>query len=460
MTNSIDKLSVKEKVGYGLGDMAANFIFQTVLVFQLSFYTDTFGIAAAAAGTLFLVVRVGGAVCDPIMGILADRTTTKWGKFRPWVVWTAVPFGIIGFLAFTTPDLSPTGKLLYAYITYGLLTIVYSANNVPYSALSAVMTGDMKERTSLLSYRQVFANGAAFIVQGMAIPMLKYFGQGDSAKGYQMTMGLFLILAVVFFFITFFTTKERIQPDPRQKTSPRQDLADLGKNGPWIALFALTVFVFIALSLRGGTMLFYFKYCVGQEDLFSLFNIFGLGSLIVGIFFSNALAGRFGKRNVFIGGLSLTVVFTALLAVLPASAVALIFAVEVLRQFAYGWTAPLLWAMIADVADYSEWKTGRRATAMVSAGIIFGLKAGLGFGGAIGGWLLSLYGYAPNVAQSAETLLGIRMIAGVFAAIAFVGAIVCLLLYKIDQQLNIRMTEELAARRKGYGSQTASPATS
>jgi sugar (glycoside-pentoside-hexuronide) transporter len=447
MTDSVERISIKEKVGYGLGDMAANFVFQTVLVFQLSFYTDTFGIAAAAAGTLFLVVRVGGAVCDPLMGILADRTTTKWGKFRPW----AVPFGVIGLLAFTTPDLSPTGKLLYAYITYALLTIVYSANNVPYSALSAVITGDMNERTSLLSYRQVFANGAAFIVQGLAIPMLKYFGQGDNAKG-QMTMGLFLILAVIFFCITFFTTKERIQPDPRQKTSLKQDLADLTKNGPWMALFALTVFVFIALSLRGGTMLFYFKYSVGQEDLFSLFNVFGLGSLIVGIFFSNALARRFGKRNVFIGGLLLAAVFTALLVVLPAGAVALIFAVEVLRQFAYGWTAPLLWAMVADVADYSEWRTGRRATAMVSAGIIFGLKAGLGFGGAIGGWLLSVYGYVPNVEQSAEALLGIRMIAGVFAAIAFFGAVVCLLLYKIDKQLNIRMTEELAERRRKYTS--------
>ena len=450
MTNSVERLSVQEKVGYGLGDMAANFIFQTMLVFQLSFYTDTFGITAAAAGTLFLVVRVAGAVCDPIFGVLADRTSSKWGKFRPWILWTAVPFGIIGFLAFTTPGFGPEGKLIYAYATLLLLMIVYSANNVPYSALSGVITGDMGERTSLLSYRQVFANSAAFIVQGLAIPMLKYFGQGDNAKGYQMTMGLFSVLCIIFFFITFFTTRERIQPDPGQKTSLGQDLTDLFKNGPWIALFAVTVLLFIGLVMRGSVMLYYFKYTLGKEDLFSLFNVFGLGSLIVGIVCSNALARRFGKRSVFIGGLFVTAVFTAALAILPAGAVVPLFAVEVIRQFAWGWTAPLLWAMMADVADYSEWKTGRRATAMVFAATVFGLKAGLAIGGAVAGWLLSLYGYMPNVAQTAEALAGIRMIASVFTGVVFLMAVGCLFFYKIDKQLNIRISEELTERRKGY----------
>ena len=227
MTDAIERISIKEKIGYGLGDMAANFIFQTWLFFQLSFYTDTFGLTAAAAGTLFLVASVGGSFFDPIMGIIADRTTTKWGKFRPWIIWTALPFGIMGVLAFTTPNLGPTGKLVYAYVTYILLTAIYSVNNVPYSALSGVITGNLSDRTSLLSYRQVFANSAAFIVGGLAIPMLNYFGQGDRAKGYQMTMGLFSILCVIFFVITFVTTKERIQPDPSQKSSPKQDIVDL-----------------------------------------------------------------------------------------------------------------------------------------------------------------------------------------------------------------------------------------
>ena len=460
MSDTSERISIKEKIGYGLGDMAANFIFQTMLVFQLSFYTDTFGLAAAVAGTLFLVVSVGGAFFDPIMGIVADRTATRWGKFRPWVIWTALPFGIMGVLAFTTPGFSPGGKLVYAYVTYILLTAIYSANNVPYSALSGVITGDLDQRTSLLSYRQVFANSAAFIVQGLAIPMLNYFGQGNRAKGYQMTMGLFSLLCVIFFCITFVTTKERIQPDPGQKSSLKQDLADLGHNGPWIALFMLTLFLFIGLSLRSGVMVYYFKYYVGQEDLFSLFNVFGLGSLIVGVIVSGALSSRFGKRAVFIAGLSVTTVFSLLLIAMTPSAIVVTFAIEVIRQFAWGWTAPLLWAMMADVADYSEWRTGRRATAMVFAATVFALKAGLGFGRAIAGWLLSLYGYVANASQTPDALLGIRMIGSVFTAVAFVAGVVCLLFYKIDKQLNIRITDELAERRKKYPSAPPLTATS
>lgn len=445
-----EKLSIKEKVGYSLGDAAANFIFQTMMVFQLSFYTDTFGITAAAAGTLFLVVRVWDAIFDPMMGVIADRTKTRWGKFRPWILWTALPFGVMAFLTFTTPDFGPTGKLIYAFVTYTVLMMVYSANNLPYSALSGVMTGDLGERTSLSSYRFFIAMAAAFVVLGTALPLVKYFGQGNNARGYQMTMGIFSVLCVIFFVITFLTTKERIQPDPRQKSSIRQDFADLVRNGPWIALFALTILVFITLSMRNGVMVYYFRYYVGNEDLFSLFNIFGLGSTMIGILFSKPLAMRFGKRNVFMVGLSVTAVLMAVFIVLPAKAIVLTFALEVVRQFAYGITIPLLWAMMADVADYSEWKTGRRATAVVFSAIVFGLKAGLGFGGAIGGWLLSLYGYVPNVGQSQEALLGIRMTGSVFAAIPFVLGVVCLFFYRIDKDLNLRITEELTERRKQF----------
>ncbi len=219
MSSDIEKISVKEKIGFSLGDGAANFIFQTIMILQLSFYTDTFGLSAAAAATLFLVARLWGAVCDPIFGALADRTKTRWGKFRPWILWTAIPFGIMGYLAFTTPDLGPTGKLMYAYVTYLFLMTIYSANNNPYSALSGVITGNMAERTSLSSYRFVVVTLATIAIQGFALPMVNHFGKGNSAKGYQITMGIFSVLAVIFFFITFFTTKERISPPPQQKTS-------------------------------------------------------------------------------------------------------------------------------------------------------------------------------------------------------------------------------------------------
>jgi len=444
------KISVTEKIGYSLGDAAANFIFQTMLVFQLAFYTDTFGITAAAAGTLFLVVRVWDAIFDPFMGVVADRTNTKWGKFRPWILWTAVPFGIIGFLTFTTPPFDAQGTLIYAYVTYIVLMMVYSANNLPYSALSGVITGDLAERTSLSAYRFVAAMSAALVIQGLALPMVNYFGGGNSAKGYQITMGVFSALAIVFFIITFATTRERVQPDPTQRNSVRRDLADLTSNGPWVAMFVLTIIVFITLAMRGGVMLYYFKYYLGREDLFSIFNVFGTGSTIVGVVASTPLAKRFGKRDVFIVGLVLTVVFTAAFVLLPRTAIALIFGTEMLRQLAYGFTIPLLWAMMADVADFSEWKNHRRATAVVFSAIVFALKAGLGFGGAIGGWLLAAYGYVPNVAQTERALQGIKLTTSIFPAITFALALVCLFFYRIDKRLEIQITDDLAERRRMY----------
>jgi Na+/melibiose symporter-like transporter len=470
------RLSVVEKVGYGLGDTAANFIFQTMVMFQLAFYTDTFGITAAAAGTLLVVVRVWDAIFDPAMGVIADRTNTRWGKFRPWVLWTAVPFGIMGFLTFMTPDLSPGGKLVYAYLTYIVLMMVYSANNLPYSALSGVMTGDLGERTSLSSYRFVCAMVAQLVIQGLALPMVHHFGAGDNAKGYQWTIGIFSALAVVLFLITFATTRERIQPAPDQKASVGQHFKDLLKNGPWVSMFVLTLVLFITLSMRGSVVPYYFNYFVDKASLagllasfgahpadeggvvslgFSAFNVLGTLATIVAIFFSKALAVRFGKRNVFIAGLLGTILFTAAFIALPPGAVALMFASEMLRQFAYGFTIPLLWAMMADVADFSEWKTGRRATAIVFSAIVFALKAGLGFGGAITGYVLSLYGYVPNVAQAASALDGIRLTMGLFPAVTFAICAACLFFYSIDKRCEIQMTDELAERRKGYAAQGA-----
>ncbi len=448
-----ERLPIKEKVGYALGDTAANFIFQTMVMFQLAFYTDTFGITAAAAGTLLVVVRVWDAIFDPFMGIVADRTKTKWGKFRPWILWTAVPFGIMGFLAFVTPDFSESGKLVYAYGTYIVLMMVYSANNLPYSALSGVMTGDLGERTSLSSYRFVFAMIAQLIIQGLALPMVSYFGQGDSAQGYQYTMAIFSTLAVILFFITFSTTKERIQPDPAQKASLKEHFGDLLKNGPWIAMFVLTLILFITLAMRGSVVFYYFRYYINVENyanLFGLFNVLGTSATIVGIFFSKGLAMKFGKRNVFIAGLSGTAVFTAMFIFLPPTAVEMMFAAEMLRQFVYGFTIPLLWAMMADVADYSEWKNRRRATGIVFSAIVFALKAGLGFGGAITGYVLSMYGYVPNAAQTEGALTGIVMTMSIFPAITFGLCAVCLLFYRIDKQAEIQITTELAERRKAF----------
>lgn len=446
----IQKLSIGEKAGYALGDMAANFVFQAMLALQLDFYTHTFGLTAAQAGTLFLVVGLGVAFFNPVMGVIADRTKSKWGKFRPWLLWTAVPFGVISILTFTTPQLSVGAKIVYAWTTYILLRVIYTVNNVPYASLTAVMTQDPDERTSISSYRQIAANSAGFIIASLAIPMVKFFGHGDDARGYQMTMGLLSILSIVFFIISFFVTKERIQPDPQQETSLGQDLSDLFSSQPWIMLFLVTLCYFAALVVRGNVMLPYFRFVAGNVNLFSWFSGFGLGALLVGVALSTAVSVRVGKRELFIGSMALTGLFTAALYFIPPQSTYVIIATEVIRQFAFGLSGPILWAMMGDVADYGEWKTGRRATGAVTGGIVFALWAGLALGGAVAGWLLSGYGLISEAdAQSVHTQAGILLTASVYAGLFFLAAAICLLFYPLNREKNQSIANDLAERRKG-----------
>jgi glycoside/pentoside/hexuronide:cation symporter, GPH family len=454
----IERLSFREKLGYGLGDMAANFIFQALLALQLNYYTDVFGLSGAEAGTLFLVVGLIAAVFNPVMGVIVDRTSTRWGKFRPWLLWTAVPFGIMGILTFTTPHLSFTSKLIYAWVTYLLLRLIYAANNVPYATLNGVITGDPDERTSIASYRQVLANGAGFIVQSLAVPMIAFFGHGNSARGYQLTMGLLSLLSVLFFFIAFASSKERIQPDPQQKTSLSQDLADLFNNPAWIVLFLATTFYFAALAMRGSVMLPYFKYNAGNEELFSWFNGFGLAALIFGVTLSTFLSVRVGKRQLFILSMALTGLFNLAVLFLPATATVPIIVSEVLRQFCFGTSGPLLWAMMGDVADYGEWKTGRRATGTVTSAVVFALWVGLAIGGAVAGWLFSYYGYVANAVQTVRALNGIRLTAGLWSGIAYFATAAVLFFYPISRGLNRTISDELAGRRRGFAP-PAAPAT-
>ncbi len=474
-----EKISMREKVGFSLGDSAANFIFQTMMLLQLSFYTDSFGISAAAAGWLFLVARLWGAVSDPIMGAISDRTNTRWGKFRPWILWTAVPFGIIGFLAFTTPDFSQTGKIIYAYLTYMLLMSVYSANNVPYAALSGVITGDMAQRNSLFSVRFIFVTLATIAIQGFALPMVNHFGNGNSAKGYQITMGIFCALAVIFFFITFLTTKERIIPDPKQKSSLKQDITDLLKNRPWLIMFLVFIVMFIFLGLRNSILLYFFKYYLDKTSMisvlealnngtfgligklgmiganadiagntFSIINILSQLIIIIGLTLSKPLANKFGKKAVFQTGIVLCVLLSAIFIIIPPQAILLTLILQLLFNFAWGAGAMSLpWAMMADVADFSEWKNNRRATGIVFAGIIIGLKVGLAIGGALAASLLNGYGYIANVAQTPHTQFGIRMITSIYPAAFLAIGIILLNFYKINKSTEIQMQNELAERR-------------
>jgi len=492
MTNPSQRLSFREKAGYALGDAATNFFFQAMIWYQARFYTDVMGLSSAAAAWLFLIVRGWDAVFDPIVGTLADRTNTRWGKFRPWVLWTAVPYGLVLWSAYTVPGFAGTPKMIYAYVTYVLLMMVYSANNTPYSALNGVMTGDVNERTSLSQFRFVAAMSAQLVVQGFTLPLVDKLGGGNVAKGWSMTFAIFGGLVILFSLIAFLASRERIKPDPQQKVSFRQDVAGVFKCRPWVAMFLLTIFVFTTLALRGSAMFYYFTYYVDKTAIlgfvrsfglgtvavghtawwttllddfgfilkpdgsnasgvgFSLFNIAGTAVTILGVLSSKWLSERFGKKAVFGLGLALTTVLTVAIVFVPTTGVWPLFVLSLLWPAAYGPTIPLLWAMIADVADYSEWQSGRRATGFVYAGIVFALKAGLGVGGALANGILAAYGYVPNVVQSAHSLRGIQLGATVYAGIPFALGVLCMFFYPISKELNLRIGDELAERRKKF----------
>ena len=482
-----EKLSVTEKVGYSLGDLAANLIFQTLVTFLAFFYTDVFGIPAATAATIIFVVGLLGAfVFTPTIALLADRTRSRWGKFRPWILWTAVPFGALALLAFSTPDLGPQGKVTYAAATYTLLVLVYAANNLPYAALSGVLTGSMAERNSVSAYRFVAVMVAQLVVQSLLLPLVLILGGGDKVQGFHNAMLLFAVVGTVFLLVTFFTTRERIVPAPEQKSSVTQDLADLARNRPWVVMLLLTILVFTTLALKGGMYVYYFQYYLDEAALaaflqdigfngfiaglnalltgigltafqwpedaptsaFSLFNAGGIIFMIVGIGFSKKLADRFGKRDVFGAALFVSTLFMLGFYVYPPDSIGVVFLSQVLHGFFYGITIPLLWAMIADVADYSEWKNRRRATAIIFSAMLCGLKLGLSIGGALVAAILAHYAYqAGAAAQAPQAVDGIRLAVSIYASLPFLACVALLFFYEINKPLESRIERELGERR-------------
>lgn len=443
-------LSIKEKVGYGLGDFAANIVFQTVMIFLMFYYTDIYGIPAAAVGTLFLIARIWDAVNDPMMGAIADRTKSKHGRFRPWIKWTAIPFGVLAVLMFTTPDFSVSGKIVYAYVTYILMMMVYTANNIPYGALSGVMTSDSVERTSLNSYRFVFGQSAAIMVQAATLPLIAFFGAGDKALGYQLTMALFAAIAVVMFYITFYNTTERIEPRKTQSTPLKEDLKDLMQNRPWMILFLMGLVTFIFLSLRIAVGLYYFKYYVGDENLFSMFAVLGTIGLIIGIPLSKPLTKKFGKRNTYIASNVLSGLAVITLFLPSPDQYIIAYIISALVGFFNGPGVPILWAMYADTADYSEWRFKRRATGIVFSAATFGQKFGWGIGGAITGWLLTLFHYVPNTTQTPDAIFGIKLMLSIIPGILMILSAGLLFFYKLSESFMEEIQVELANRRKEY----------
>lgn len=410
-------LSVKEKVAYGLGDTASNIVFQTVMLFLAFFYTDIFGISPAVVGTMFIVVRVLDAITDPLMGGLADRTNTKWGKFRPYLLWLAVPFGLISVLAFTTPDLGEDGKVYYAYATYALLMMAYTAINIPYSALGGVLTADPKQRVSVQSYRFVFGMLGGLIVTAATLPLVQFFGKGDKALGYQLTIAAMSALGVILFLLCFAGTKERIAPPPQQKTSLFKDLSLMWVNDQWRVLCVAAFFLLIGMVMRSTLAIYYVKYYLLREDLVTAFVTLGMIGNIVGCALAQPLSKRVCKVKAYIVLQIIAAVLCAAAYFVGQTQVVAAFVLYVLWCFFLQMATPLLWAKMADTVDYGHWKTGIRITGMVYSSVVFFIKLGLALGGAVASWLLAYYGYQADSAQTPDTLHGILLSFTVFPAV-------------------------------------------
>lgn len=496
MRNASQRVSLWEKIGYSLGDGSANLVFQMMMIYQTKFYTDIFGLEGAIAGTVMLIARIVDAFVDPTVGILSDRTNTRWGKYRPWVLWTALPFMVFYILAFYNPGIEQKALVaVYATISYTLLMTLYSFNNTPYASLGGVMSGDIKERNSITSIRFVASTIAQFVVQGLTLPLVNKFSDGgDAAQGWLSTITLFATIGFVFLVITFFTTRERITPPPGQKSDLNKDIKEVFSSVSWRAMFVLTLFLFTTLAMWGSAMNYYFENYVDSEALYqfldrlglvyagagegvgySILNAFGLivsspdqaymvgfgvfnmlGALVQFfgvILLSSYLANKFGKKRVFIICLSLTAIFTAMFYFPGKADIETMFLLNFLKSLAYAPTVPMLWAMIADVADHMEYVSYRRATGFVFAGVVFALKAGLGVGGAILGFLLSGFGYesGAGVMQSQSAIMGIQLSSSLIPAATFFVGVIALLFYPITKQFNEKMQAELELRRAEHG---------
>ncbi|HPX06254.1 MAG TPA: glycoside-pentoside-hexuronide (GPH):cation symporter, partial [Tenuifilaceae bacterium] len=343
MNTSSLKLPFKEKVGYALGDTASHFVWDMVGFWLMFFYTDIYGISAAAAGTIMLIARFWDMAIDPLIGVLSDRTNTRWGKFRPYILFGAVPYAVLSVLTFTTPNFGEFGKILYAGTTYVLLMTAYAFINLPYSALGAVMSPDTYERAGLNTYRFIAGFVGQFVVTGLALTLAEFFGGGDKAQGFQYTIVLFAFLSLVFFFITFKTTKERVSPPKEQKNSLKGDFSSLFKNKAWLILAIVGIISFIMFAIQNAAVAYYFKYYIGNENNVQLFNVVGTVALIVALPLSKPLAKRFGNRNVFIGSSIISGIFFMLIYLPGVDNLVSVYIFNVLAKMAYAPAVPLLW---------------------------------------------------------------------------------------------------------------------
>lgn len=447
-----------EKAGYGVGDIGFNFYWANISAFLLIFYTDVFGISAAAAGTMMLVTKIIDAFTDPMMGAIADRTRSRFGKFRPYLLWLALPLAGAGVLTYTTPDLDANGKLIWAYGTYSLLMLIYTGINIPYSALSGVITADSQQRTTLVSFRFIGGFTGGILVTYLTPKLVPLLGQGDDVLGWQLTMGCFGLAAALLFLCTFASTRERIQPVCSTPTPVWQDIRDLAGNKAWLVLFCLALVIMITITMRASSAVYYFKYYLQQPQLVGEFLSSYMLALALGAASTPVMTRFLDKKTLMIGLMSCAGLLSLALYFVPPDNIHMVFALNLAIGFVLGPKSPLAFSMYADSADHNEWRTGRRATAMTFAAATFSQKLGGALASACIGWLLALFGYVANTEQTAGSQQSILWLMSLIpGVVAFVAAAVMACYPLTEAQLR-QIQAELAARRAE--SSTAEPVMS
>ena len=458
-------IKLTEKIGYGFGDMASSMFWKLFGAYLMIFYTDVFGLPAAVVGTMFLITRIWDSAFDPIVGVVADRTHSRWGKFRPYLLWLAVPFGIIGVLTFVTPDWSPTGKLVYAYVTYSLMMMIYSAINVPYASLLGVMSPNPKERNTLSTYRMTFAYIGSFIALLLFMPLVNFFSGnskdlGDQQTGWTMAVVVIAILCIILFFGCFAWTKERVKPIKEAQNPLKEDLKDLFKNKPWWILLGAGVAALVFNSIRDGATVYYFKYFVVEEDyatvsffgmsfvLSGLYLALGQAANIIGVIAAAPVSNRIGKRNTYMWAMIIATVLSVIFYWFDKEDLIWMFVFQALISICAGSIFPLLWSMYADCADYSELKTGNRATGLIFSSSSMSQKFGWAIGTAITGWLLGFFGFQANAVQSEEAISGIKMFLSFLPAVGTILSVVFISMYPLTEKKMKDITTELECKRQ------------
>lgn len=445
----MEKIGPREKIGYGLGDMANNFVWTIVSTYLLFFYTEIFGITAMAAGTMFLVARIWDAVNDPIMGSIGDRTQTRWGSYRPYILWMALPMGAISILSFTSPDFGMPGKLFYAYITYILLGMAYTAINIPYGAMTSVMTQDTDQRTTLSTFRMLGGFIAVIAVNAFTLPLVEALGKGNPKAGYQGVMILFAAVSVLLYILCFAWTKERIAVVKSEKYSLKQVVRVFNGNIPLLSISLAFFFVQAALTIRGALGLYYFTYYLNRQDLFPLYSVLGVVPGLAVLVFTPLISKNIGKKLTVILGSSFFII-NGILLFFAKTNMPLVFIGTLFGAVGFGLVVPIVWSMLADTIEYGEWKSGVRAAGLIFSTGSFAQKLATAVGGLAGGWILTAIKYVPNVAaQSPAAQQGIYFWYAFLSVLYGAFAIATMLFYRLDKKQFNKILSELRQRKEG-----------